>query len=482
MIWPKDTTDLDQRAGRGMLWSGMETFGGSIVSVAISVILARLISPQAFGMIALLQIFIAVGQMLAEAGTSQALVRRPSRTRSLESSALMLNLLLGGIFCLILCMCAPLIAGIYAMPNLTRPIKMLALSIPLSAACVVQTARLASSLRFSRLAGVNIISILTGGVVAVTLAFWGYGEEALVWQQLAMYGARAVLLWIASPWLPVLFVSRTEFAALITFSWKLLVSGFIDTVYENMYAPLIGYFFSANTTAMYWRADSLARYAPCGFAFVLQRVSLPAVSRIRNDRTRTRNAYSKLIHCSCWVLFPICAISISLAPPLFDWLLTDRWAGAVPLFRILMIALALYPLHSLNCTALNVYGRSDKFLVLEIVKKCIGVAILCICLPLGVTALCYGLLCSSMLNLAVNILFAWQYTGLGLFSQLRLMLPLAAIAATAGVCAGIVSSDFDKDWQQVLAGAAAGATVYLMLTHVTKTSALSRIISIIRRD
>ncbi|MCM1320032.1 MAG: lipopolysaccharide biosynthesis protein [Muribaculaceae bacterium] len=476
------TANLGRQTGRGMLWSGLETFGMTAASLVVSIWLARIVEPAAFGLIAMVQIFIAVGQVFADSGVSQALIRRPVRTRTLESAALFINMGTALLFYATLWGSAPAIARFYNTPSLCGIIRWAGLSIPLAGMCVVQTARLTAQMRFSRLALVNVVSTIAGGATGIILATKGFGIMSLIFMQLVMWVTRALLLWTICPWLPSLKLRRNEARSIVSFSWKLLVSALIDTIYVNMYASLLGMFFSATITAMYWRANSLASFVPQSFQGILSRVSLPAISRIRNDRHRTRGAYIKMISSSCWLIFPICAIGIALATPLFGWVLTDKWLPAVPLFRILALSMAFYPVHALNCSILNVYGRSDKFLILEICKKVVGVTALCITLPMGVTSLCYGILASSIICLVINILFAKPYATLGVLAQIKLMLPCMIMAIVAGAVAYIISNLFSDLYMQVLMGAAAGAIIYLLSTALSCPHIPRNMIALFRKE
>lgn len=465
-----------------MIWSGVETAAVAVVSLVISIVLARMLSTRAFGLVAVIQVFLAAGQMFAEAGVSQALIRLPRRTASLESAALWLNTGLSLLFYTGLWCSAPFISDFYDSAELTDVIRLSGLSIPLAAVCVVQNARLATDMRFDKLAAVSVISVCTGGLAGIIAARHHAGVLALICQQLVTWGCRVLLFWCMSPWRPTFRLKRQEVIVLTRFSWKLLASGIIDTIYVNMYAPLVGHFFSISLTALYWRADSLARYVPQGFSNIIQRVTVPAISRIRTQSQRTRATYMRIIGCASWIIFPVAAICIGIAEPLFEWMLTDKWAGAVPYFRILFISLSLYPLHALNCSALNIFGRSDKFLILEVIKKVIGVTVLLITLPFGVEALCCGILGCSILTLGLNIGFASRYTGLTVKEQAHLIWPYTATAATAGLAAYGVTCILTAPWLQSIGGAITGGIIYLIQTRIFHFSAPTDIRAIFSKE
>lgn len=454
-----------------MLWSGLETAVMAGVSLIVSVVMARILSPTAFGLVALLQIFIAIGQMSAEAGMTQTLVRMPCRTPVQEGSALAVNLAAGGAAYVTLWLCAPLIAGFFHQPELVLVARLIGLCIPLNAASVVQAARLTSAMRFKRLAGISVCSVCVSGLTGILLASAGAGVMALVWQQIALWGTRTALLWATGPSLAGMRFRLKEAKELTAFSWRLMASGFIDTVWTNIYAPLVGRCFGLQATAMFWRAQTLASYAPQAFGSVLSRVALPAMSRIRDERERASAAFSRLVACSAWVTMPLCGTLIALAEPMFSWILTDKWLPAVPLFQVLCINAAFYPLHLLNCTTLNVWGRPDLFLRLEIIKKLIGLAALCVSLPFGVYALCWGILCGSGTCLFINIRFACGYTGVGIADQVRLITGPVCGAALAAGCTWSLTLTGMSPAAKCVAGICAGAATYLLFTRAARLTA-----------
>lgn len=454
-----------------MLWSGLETAVIAGVSLVVSVVMARILAPDAFGLVALLQIFIAIGQMSAEAGMTQTLVRMPFRTPVQEGSALAINLAAGGAAYVALWLCAPLIAGFFHQPELIPVARLIGVCIPLNAACVVQAARLTSAMRFRRLAGISVCSVCVSGLTGILLALSGAGVMALVWQQIALWGARTALLWATRSSLAGMRFRLKEAKELTAFSWKLMASGFIDTVWTNIYAPLVGRCFGLQATAMFWRAKTLASYAPQAFGSVLTRVSLPAMSHIRDERERATAAFRRLAACSAWVIMPVCGTLTALAEPMFSWVLTDKWLPAVPLFQVLCVNAAFYPLHLLNCTALNVWGRPDLFLRLEIIKKLIGLGALCVSLPFGVHTLCWGILCGSGTCLFINIRFARRYTGVGIADQVRLITGPILGAVLAAACAWSLTLTGLSPAAICVAGTCAGAATYLIFTKAARLTA-----------
>jgi len=455
-----------------MLWSGLESVGVAFVSLAVSVVLARLVAPEAFGIIAVLQVFVIPGQVFAEAGMSQALVRLPHRAPSHDYTALTLNVVLAVLVYMLMWACAPLIAGFYSKPELAGTARLLALSIPLASLCVVQTARLSTRMQFGRLSAISIAAVAAGGVTGTFMAVRGAAISALVWQQLTTWGMRALLLWTLYPMRAPYRFSLRAARSLAAFSWNVMVANLVNAVFYNSLHPmLVGRFIGVMSVALFWRALTLARVVPQNFCAVLNKVMLPALSMIRNEPARKREAYSRLISCSSWAIVPVCMLAIALAEPLFVWVLTDKWSGAVPLFRVLLVSHMMMPVQLINCTALNVEGRSGTFMHLEVLKKVIEVIIICICLPMGLLPFCIGIMCSTMITWVLNVAYARPCTGLGHIDQIRLLLPSVAGGLLASAAALCVSSLFQSPAWKSLSGLAVGAGVYLFYSRLAHLSA-----------
>lgn len=454
-----------------MLWGGLESVGVAFVSLAVSVVLARLVAPEAFGMIAVLQVFVIPGQVFAEAGMAQALVRLPHRAPSHDYTALTLNVALAALVYILMWACAPLIARFYSLPELTGTARMLALSIPLASLCVVQTARLTTRMQFGCLSAVSIAAVAAGGLAGAIMAVRGVAVGALVWQQLTTWGVRSLLLWTLYPMRTPYRFSLRAARSLAAFSWNVMVANLINAVfYESLRPMLVGRFIGVMSVALFWRALTLARVAPQNFCAVLNKVMLPALSLIRNEPARKREAYSRLISCSSWVIVPVCMLAFALAEPMFVWVLTDKWIDAVPLFRVLIASHMLLPVQLINCTALNVEGRSGTFMRLEVLKKVIEVSIICICLPMGLLPFCVGIMCSTIITWVLNVAYARSCTGLGHLAQIRLLLPSLAGGLLASVAALCVSSLFPSPALQSIFGMAAGAGVYLLYSRLARLS------------
>lgn len=455
---------MGAKAARGMLWNTLETVGVSGVGFIVSILLARLLTPAEFGLVAMLQIFIAVSHVIVDSGMSQALIRSTGRTAAHESTVLLMNMGIAAALYLLFFCFAPLIAGFLHTPSLTGVIRLLTIVIPLNSLCVVQTSRLVSALQFRRIAFINCTAALLSGAAGIVLALFGFGVWALVWQQIAMWGGRAMLLWMVSPWRGRLIFDKDAFASMFGFSWKLLVSSLIDSIWDNIYPLIIGRFFNARLTGLYGRAQTFANYGPVTLSSMVSCVAYPVMCRLRDDRKRLHSAFRRLAGVVSWIVFPAIAWLIASSEPLFSLVLTDKWLPAVPYFRWLCAATSLYPLSALNLGTLKVAGRSDLFLRLELVKRAIGVIVLCATIPFGIDWMCIGLVVSSVLCFGLNAGCSRSFTGLRLSGQMRIMLPVIAAAALSGVAGYFAAGLAGSRWVQLVFATAAVFPVYMLMT------------------
>jgi len=433
-----ESRSLARKSGLGLAWSALESFGSAGVSFIVSVVMAAFVAPREFGLIAMLQVFMAVAQVITEAGLTQALVRLPHRTPLIESTASWLNVMIAlPSYALLWCM-APWVAHFYAEPVIIPLMRMVSVTVVMASLCVVHTARLTAALDFRRLFRVTGISVVISGIVGIVLAISGYGVWAIAWQQVTLWGIRVLLLRIFIPKVSMRRFSLSEARSLLSFSWKLTFSGVLDAIWTNMYSAVVGRSFTPRAAGLFWRAQSFA-HLPAGIATsVVARVAYPLMSRAAGRPDRVGVLFARVLGMAGWVIFPLMALLCAVASPLFSLLFNPQWQPAVPLFRIICLAMMLYPVHSLNLCVLNVAGRSDIFLRLELIKKVMALIILCITVPIGVEAICLGMLANSLIALPLNAWYAGRYSRFPLSAQLKILTPSMLLAILAAAVAYVL--------------------------------------------
>lgn len=474
-------TSLKEKAVKGVFWSSVDRFSSQGIQFIFSILIARMLLPSDYGVIAMLGIFLAVSQSFIDSGFGTALVQKIDRTETDFSTVFYFNVLVACFFYGLLWIISPYIASFYDIPLLESVTKAVALTLIFNALGGIQNAKLTIAIDFKTRAKISLICTISTGVTGLIMAYKGYGVWALVTQNIANSILNATLLWLFVRWIPQRTFSMQSFRQLFGFGSKLLASGLLDTIYSNIYPLVIGKFFSASTLGVYSRASSLAQYPSSNLTGVLQSVTFPVLSSIQNDEERLGNAYRRLLRMSVFIIFPLMIGLSAVADPFIRLVLTDKWEGAIYLLQIVCFSMMWYPVHAINLNLLQVKGRSDYFLKLEIIKKIIGVSMLCITVPMGIVAMCYGGICTSIICLGVNTHYTWKLIGYGFKRQMREMLPTLLHALVMGAIAWTVAQLLPTVESQLIGGILSGATYYIAGAWLLKFEELQEVISIIKR-
>lgn len=452
---------LKHRAVNGVFWRLIEQGGKQIVQFGISVMLARLIMPEQFGMIAMLTVFIAIANCFVSSGMGEALFRKNDRTQTDCSTVFWFSFIVALICYFVLFLIAPLVAKFYGMPQLSSILRVSSLSVIIGTIPGINRMFLQLELDFKTLAKFNVSGLLISGIVGVTLAYYGFGVWALVAQNLTMAVVPGILVILKVRWMPSLVFSKDSFRVFFGFGSKLLASSLLDQIYSNMYSIVIGKVYKASELAYYNRAYSLASLSSTVPNGVLQSVTFPLLVRLQNDDKALKNAYRRIIKISGFVIFPLCIGMGAVAHPLVNVLYTEVWSFAASLLSIIVFALMWYPIHAINLNYILLKGRSDVFFKLEIIKKFQGVAILCITIPFGIEAMCYGSVVSSMLSLIWNTYYTGKYLKMTILNQLDDLkwILLLCLVMFAGV--RLTANFMGNDMLSLVCSIAVGICIYI---------------------
>lgn len=472
---------LKRKTVKGIVWSTLERFSVAGVNFIFGLILARLLMPTDYGAIAMLSIFMAIAQTFIDSGFSNALIRKPDRTETDNATAFYFNIGVGLAAYFSLYLAAPYIAQFYKTSILIPLTRIMGLNLLLNSLCVVQQALLTARIDFKTQAKISLNAAVVSGLVGIGFAYAGYGVWALAIQSVLASVIRTILLWILAKWRPKAKFSKQSFRNLFGYGSKLLASGLLDTIYNNLYTIVIGKRFSVATLGVYSRADQWANFLAINVTGILQRVTFPILSSIQNEDERLRVNYRKFLRVSGFVIFPLMMGLAAIADPLTRFILTDKWADSIPLLRILCFALMFYPIHAINLNLLQVKGRSDLFLRLEIYKKILGVATLCVTIPMGITAMCVGRVFTSWVALAMNTHYTGKLIHLGFFQQLKDYIPTLLNSFSMGVIVYGVTLIVPSSGLQLLTGVIIGASYYILSNYLLKTMEWKELILIVKR-
>lgn len=471
---------LKHKALRGTVWSSIERFSVQGVSFIVMVIMARILTPDDYGLVAMLTIFIAISQSLVDSGFSNALIRKQDRNETDNSTVFYFNIGVGIILYLILFFSAPLIAKFYEEPILVPITRLISLSVLINSFVVVQRALLTVNIDFKTQAKAALTAAIISGIVGILMAYNRFGVWSIVWYQLTNIAVNTLLLWILSKWRPQWTYSWRSFRELFGFGSKLAVSGIIDTLYNNIYLIVIGKVFNAADLGYYTRASQFAQFPSSNLTGIISRVTFPILCTLQGDTPRLRDVYRRFLKLSAFIIFPLMVGLAAVAKPLILLLLGEKWTFSIILLQIICFSMMWYPIHGINLNLLQVEGRSDLFLKLEIIKKVIGVAILCITIPFGLIAMCIGSIAGSILCLIVNTYYTGKLIQVGFLLQIRDLLPTLFYSLSMGAIVYGLVAIIPGLFNQLIIGILIGVGYFLIITKITGSQDLRELISFIK--
>lgn len=456
---------LRHKTTKGLLWSSVENFSNQGVQFIFSIILARILAPSDYGVVAMVAIFFAVAQSFVDSGFSNALIRKKDRTEEDMSTCFYFNIVVGLVAYAVLFVISPWVAEFYNQPILSPIVRVSGLNVLLNSLCVVQQAKLTFNIDFKSQAKVTLTATIISGTIGVILAYMGYGVWSLVWQGVASAVCRTCLLWIIAGWRPKSRFSKKSLLYLFGYGSKLLASGLLDAIYNNVYPIVIGKFYSPAQLGLFSRAQGWASLPSSNITRILQRVTFPVLSSIQDDEERLRADYRRLLKMSAFVVFPLMLLLAAVASPLIRVVITSKWDGCAIYLQVVCFAMMWYPIHAINLNLLQVKGRSDLFLRLEIIKKILGITIMCVTIPLGVLTMCYGMVVSSVLCLFINTYYTGKLINVGFLKQMKDLFPVFSISFLSGIMAYLVVISFDIEWVRLILGLFGGCGTYLILAR-----------------
>lgn len=424
----------------GMMWGFISQFSMRFVTFVVGIILARLLSPSDYGLIAMTAIFTEISSIIVDSGFSTAIIRKKERTEMDYSTVFIMNVLISIVVCVLLFVCSGSIADFYREPLLKDIIRLNGLFVFLGSFIAVQSTRMAAEMKFKTKNIISIVNTVIGGIISVGMAFAGFGVWALVFPRFFRIISDAVLYWFYQRWFPRLQFSWTSCRELFSFGSKMMASSVINVIYNNIYPIVIGKRFSSADLGLYSKASGYAQLPSGTITGVVGSVALPILSNIQDDDERLRESYRKLIRLTSFLVFPVMFGMAALARPLVIVLITEKWLGAVLFLQILCFDQMLYPIHGLNLSLLQVKGRSDLFLRLEIIKKALGIIILLITIPYGIVAMCIGSVIVSYLSLLINTHYTSKFIHVGFYRQMRDLVPSYLISLIVALIVwGVIS-------------------------------------------
>lgn len=465
----------------GLFWKFGERITAQAVSLIVSIILARLLSPDDYGVVALIMIFITFANVFVVNGFGSALIQKKDADELDFSSVFYVNIFISLIIYLLIFVASPFIAGFYNMPILNVALRILGLRIIIAAVNSVQQAYVARNMMFKRFFWSTLFGTVVSGVVGIWMAYKGFGLWSLVFQYLTNTFVDTIVLWFTVKWRPLLKCSFERAKGLISYGWKLLVSALIDTGYMQLRNLIIGKLYTAEDLAFYNQGDKYPSVLCTNINTAISSVLFPAMSQFQNDPIKVKNMTRKSIQVSSYVMWPLTLGLATVAKPLVSLLLTDKWLPCVPYLQIFCFTYGLWPIHTSNLQAIKAVGRSDLFLKLEIIKKIVGLIALLVSMPFGPLVMAASLIVTGIISTIVNSFPNKKLLNYSYFEQLQDMLPSFGIALVMALLVYSVGYLNLNNWIMLCIQIPIGILVYAVLSIITKQNTLVYIWNLIKK-
>ncbi len=419
---------LRNKTVRGAGWSFVDSLSSQGITFLVGLVLARLLSPEEYGLIGIITIFIAVFNSIVDSGFSNALIRKNDAKDIDYNTVFITNLVISSVLFVVLFVSAPAISVFFSRPQLIPLLRVMGSIVVINAFAIIQRTLLVKAVDFKTQTKASLISSISSGAIGIGMALCGFGVWSLAGQQISRQLLNTVSLWVFSKWYPKLQFSFDSFKELFRFGWKLLASGLIDTVWREIYQVVIGKCYSPATLGQYTRAQQFASICSSNLTTVVQRVSYPVLSSVQDDKERLKSGYKRIIKVTMLLTFTLMLGLAASARPLVLTLIGEQWLPSVPLLQILCLQMMLYPLHSLNLNMLQVQGRSDLFLKLEIIKKIVALVPLLLGVYIGIYWMLGGSVITGCFSYYLNAYYSGPFLSYSIREQVKDILPSFGVA------------------------------------------------------
>ena len=460
-----------QRKGNvisNFLWRFAERCAAQLVTLIVSIILARILTPSDFGTVSLVMVFTTIMQVFVDSGLGTALIQKKNADDLDFSSVFYFNfavclILYAGMF-----IAAPYIAGFYNDVSLTPIIRVISLTIVISGVKGIQQSYVSRNMLFKRFFFATLGGTIFSAFLGIGMAYAGCGVWSIVAQQLSNTAIDTLILWITVKWRPKKMFSWSRLKSLLSYGWKLLASSLLDTVYNNLRNLVIGKIYTSADLAYYNQGDKFPKVVITNINASIDSVLLPSMSGEQENCERVKSMTRRAIKTSTYIMAPLMMGLLFCAEPIVKLLLTEKWLTCVPYLRIFCFTYMFWPIHTANLNAIKAMGRSDFFLKLEIIKKVMGLALLLFTMRISVMAMAYSLIVSGILSQIINSWPNWKLLNYNYFEQLRDILPSIIIAVGMGICVYFISFIPMPTIVTLLIQIVIGAVIYIGVSAALK--------------
>ena len=474
------SNDIKSQAVKGVIWSSIERFSIQGVQFILGIIMARLLTPDDYGLIGMIYVFMSISQVFIDGGFANALIQKQNRTEKDYSTVFYVNLGFSLLFYILLFILAPCIASFYEIPLLTIITRVYAINLILNSIVAVNKTKLVINVDFKTQTKISFTSALISGILGIYCAYSGYGVWSIVIQTLSSALFNVILSFYFVRWIPLWSFSFVSFKNLFAFGSKLLIANLISNVYNNLYIFIIGKKFSPTSLGIYTRADQFANFASANLGNILLRVAFPILSQIQDDDERLIRVYRKYITMSALIIFPFILGLCGISKPLILLLLSEKWIDCVIILQILCFAYLWNCIITINLNLLNVKGRSDLVLRLEVIKKSIAFTILLISLNFNLIGICIGMAIYPLIAFYMNTYYTKKILNYGFKKQFIEIFPYLVSSLIIMIEALIISTFVVNPLISLIISLTICPITYFIICYILKFDAAMEFVRIIK--
>jgi O-antigen/teichoic acid export membrane protein len=473
---------LTHKTFSGLKWTFLDTFFLKGSMFFFTIMLARIIGPAEFGLVGILTVFISIGNALVEGGLSVSLIRTLNSDNKDYSTVFITNLAFSILIYFTFFFSAPYISLFFSQPLLTNLIRVFCLSFILSAFSSVQMAILIKKLNFKKLTIFNLPGTVIALIISLYLVYNGFGVWSVVVMYLISQFINIILMWMYSEWKPTLLFSNEKFRLHFFYGYKLMLATVLDTLFKNIYNIIIGKFYSIQSLGYFDRAQSLNEYPITVIVGIINKVSYPILSEMQNDKVKIAESYKRLMKTTFFITTPVIFSAIIVAEPLFLLVLGEEWIIASKFFQILCLASVFYPIHAFNIIVLKVYGKTDLYLKIELIKKVIIVLSIIALFNFGIYGLIWSSFITSILALIINTKYSSTLINYSFKEQLCDMFPVILVSSMMALLMYFILQNLEQYnlVVQIILPVVLGYIFYFYYNLITKNNSIIYILKIIK--
>lgn len=462
------------------IWRFAERCGAQLVTFIVSIVLARILTPEDYGVVALATVFTSILQVFVDSGLGTALIQKKNADDLDFSSVFYFNFVVCIVLYIIMFFTAPFISVFYNDSSLTSIVRVASLTIVISGVKGIQQAYVSRNMLFKRFFFATLGGTIFSAFIGIGLAYAGFGVWAIVAQQLSNTAIDTLILWITVKWRPKKMFSIKRLKELLNFGWKLLVSSLFNTVYNNLRNLIIGKYYSSADLAYYNQGDKFPNLIVTNINSSIDSVLLPTLSSAQDEKNRVKSMTRRAIKTSTYIMAPLMMGLAFCATPIVRLILTEKWMPCVPYLQIFCITYMFWPIHTANLNAINAMGRSDYFLKLEIVKKAIGMLLLLSTMHFGVMVMAYSLLVTTVTSMIINSWPNKNLLGYSLKEQIIDIFPGIFLALLMGLAISLVRLLALPDIVTLAFQIPLGAVIYIGLSYVFKIEPFEYLLNMVK--